>query len=313
MRMITALVLGWILAASPLYAQEAGIAEISETPRVATRTSVVPIPAVRHATQFVVKCELYAADGASGSKPVSAPSLVILEGQQGSISSESQTPFVTGIRPGSEDTPEPLVTTLREGTSGTVTVVSLAGDHVHVDASFAVSSIRSVDKVPGVGEGSTSTQAPVLATESWRVVRTVELGKPFEVRDAAGDNGKLVARMVIDRPGIDEAAITPISAAEGDATEDSEVYTVVYAVDDLLEQYAQGLPANQVKPSDFVLLTEMLRKQAGIEWPEGCSMRPFTANRSLVVSQTRAGHQRISELMEEKRTNVADARKLLTR
>jgi hypothetical protein len=205
------------------------------------------------------------------------------------------------------------VTTLREGTLGTVTVISLAGDQVHVDASFAVSSIRSVDKVPGVGEGSTSTQAPVLATESWRVVRTVELGKPFEVRDAAGEEGNLVARIVIDRPGIEEAAITPISAADGDATEDSEVYTVVYAVDDLLEQYAQDLSVDQLKPSDFVLLTEMLRKQAGIEWPEGCSMQPFTANRSLVVSQTRAGHQKISELMEEKRTNVADARKLLTR
>jgi hypothetical protein len=305
MRIFIALVLGLILAASPLYAQEAGIAEITDTPRVATRTSVVPIPAARHATQFVVKCELFGTTADGESRPVAAPSLLVLEGQEGTIAVEGERPFVTGVRK-TADTEEPLVTKLREGHRCKVTVVTMDEHRVHVDASVSISQISRIETLA-------ETQSPTVSTRSWRTAQCTEFGQPVEVHDWSEGSPRLVARIVINRPGIEDAAITPISAADGDATDDSEVYTVVYAVDDLLEQYAQDLSVDQLKPSDFVLLTEMLRKQAGIEWPKGSSMQPFTANRSLVVSQTRAGHQKISELIEEKRTNVADARKLLTR
>lgn len=305
MRMILALVLGMVLAASPLYAQEAGIAEITETPRIATSTSVVPRPAVRHATQFVVKCELFGTNASSESQPLSAPSLVVLEGQEGTIAVEGERPFVTGVR-NLGDSEEPIVTKLREGHRCKVTVIALNEDKVHIDASVSISEITRVESLA-------DTQAPTVSTRSLRTAQCAAFGQPVEVYDQLEDSKQLIARIVIDRPGIEEAAITPISAADGDAAKDGEVYTVVYAVDDLLEGYAQDLSANELKPSDFVLLTETLRQQADIEWPEGCSMQPFTANRSLVVSQTHAGHQKIRGVLEERRTNVADARKLLRR
>lgn len=287
-------------------------AEVVATP--APLPEVKPSPVAK---QFVIKCELYAQDAQANAKLLDVPHIVVTDGQEGHIATEGERPFVTAVLPGDNGEVKPVITRIREGTTGTVTVQSLDDEKVHVDVSFSVSNVAHTDVLQGPEEGAPATQAPMLKTDAWRVVRTLVLGQTIEIRDNMGgqNGGQLIAKLTVDSIGADEAAITPIGATElaAPAGEDATVYTKVYSVGDLLEDYARELPTEELKPSDFVLVMAMIAKESSAEWNDTTAIRCFPEKRSVVISQTQKGHDEITSLLRDKRTHVAAAKELLLR
>lgn len=282
-----------------------------EQPRIATALPAAPAnPAT--SPQYVIKCRLFRENSAGKTVQVSAPALVVTEGQQGQIAIQGQRPFVTGIRAsqaGGDATP--VVTQITEGTVGSVTIASLADDRVQVDAEFSQSTIAKVETVASSDSNTPSTQAPRVMTNGWRVVQSIALGGEIDILDAQDNT---LAKLTVDRLSADDAAITPISSAETPSTEGQKptgLYTVYYAVDELLEAYAKLLDDDQLQPSDFVLVMDTIRGLEGIEWPAGTQLESVPARRSVAITHHAEGHAQISTLLEEERTFVADAKKLL--
>ncbi|MCO6048118.1 type II and III secretion system protein [Aeoliella sp. ICT_H6.2] len=299
---------------------EADEPAILPAPAVEVLSTSAPTPEVLPspvAKQFVIKCELYAQDAKSETKLVSAPHIVVTDGQEGHIATEAERPFVTAVRPGESGEVKPVVTRIREGTTGKVTVQTLDDEHAHVDVSFSVSNVARTDVLEGSPEGGPATQAPMLKTSAWRVVRTLELGETIEIRDTKSgeEAGRLVAKLTVDSIGADEAAITPIGATEPGAAEviAQEVFTEVYVVDDLLEDYAKELPTEKLQHTDFVLVMDLILQEAVVEWTDETAMRCYPEKRALVISQTREGHREIKSALQDKRNHVAAAKALLRR
>ncbi|WP_425398779.1 hypothetical protein [Aeoliella sp.] len=315
MRFVLAVALVSMGLFSPTEAQEPAI-----LPAPPAEAIVAPAPQNSPpspvAKQYVIKCEIFAQDAKEESKLLAAPHIVVTDGQEGHIATQAELPFVTGMRSSDSGEVKPLVTRMREGTTGTVTVQSLEDEKVHVDASFSVSHVARTDTLQGSTKGTPATQAPLLKTDAWRVVRTLELGESIEIRDTIqGETpGQLIAKLSVDRIGADEAAITPIGAAEPPATESAKpVHTVVYAVGDLLEENARNLPSEKLQHTDFVLVMDMILSEAAVEWNNDTSLRCHPKKRMLVISQTQEGHEEIANLLRDKRTHVADAKNLLLR
>lgn len=286
-------------------------AEVITTPAALPETQPSPV-----AKQFVIKCEIYAQDAKTKSKLVAAPHIVVTDGQEGHIATECERPFITAVRPSDTGEIKPVITCIREGTTGTVKVQSLDDQKAHVDISFSVSNVAHTDVLQGPEKGAPATQAPMLKTDAWRVVRTLELGQTIEIRDNQEGEpaGPLIAKLTVDSIGADEAAITPIGATEPAVDENAQpVYAEVYSVGDLLEDYARELPSQELQATDFVLVMDMIVNEAVVEWTDETEMRCFPEKRSIVIHQTQQGHEEIASLLRDKRTNVAAAREMLRR
>lgn len=282
-------------------------------PRVATAQPVAPqVANPTTSPQYVIKCQLFRQNAQGKTVELSAPTLMVTEGQQGQIAIQGQLPFVTGIKAsqaGGDATP--VVTQITEGTVGSVTIASLNEDRVQVDAEFSVSNIVKVDTIESNDSTTPVTQAPRVLTKGWRVVQSLTLGNTIDILDAEDHT---VAKLTVDRLSADEAAITPIGAAEPatDAVDlNPAMVTRVYAVSELLEDYAKHLDDDQLQPSDFVLVLDRIRELEGVEWPRGTRVTSVPARRAVSITHTAAGHAQISTLLEEERTFVADAKKLL--
>lgn len=84
--------------------------------------------------------------------------------------------------------------------------------------------------------------------------------------------------------------------AGGEQDRSDAKFTIVYSVADLAvwRQVKEGAP--EFAPS---LLIAYIQSTVSPEsWTEDQEIRPFVANASLVISQTRANHERIAELLQ---------------
>lgn len=281
---------------------------------VAQRPQVAPNlpPTKASARQFVIKCELTRPADDGERKPLAAPNVVVTEGQEGTVAIESQQPFVTGVRSTDDGQSKPIVTTLNEGIVCSFTVTPLGNDRVLLDASGSVSTIDRVDEVKADGH---TTQSPQLISDGWRVVRAVELGESVVVTNAVSgkqNSDDFVARVRIDRVGADEAAITPLSSAEASPSTDDEsgtIYTVVYPVAHLLEPHART--KDKLEHADFLPIIDTVLSGAAVSWPKEAAIHPYLKNGSLVISQTKTGHEEIGRFLRDQRDNVAAIQQLI--
>lgn len=307
----TAIVLT-ILTASSVLAQEPSIAPVPPPIKVAA-APFRPASADRTGTltQYIVECELHAPSGDGQAKFLHAPSIVVTDGQEGHIAVEGERSFITGIRSSADGgAVQPVISSLREGMQAMVLVTTLGEEYALVDVSFTISTIEKVNVIKAKDQNSPATESPQLSTTGWRLVRTISLGESIELTDQStveGATGKVVATIKVDRLGAEEAAITPIAVNEQtqQAQQKSTMYAVAYSVEDLLAPYAQAKPEEELQDSDYVLVMNMILSEALAKWPVGATIRPVAEQRTLIISQTRSGHQQIAKYLRDHRDNVA--------
>jgi len=121
-----------------------------------------------------------------------------------------------------------------------------------------------------------------------------------------------VVKLTVEAVDQGEASITPIAATE-EEEQDAQVYVQVYQVGDLLEDYAKAKTGEELVDADFVPVIDTVLTDALVKWGGETTIRAYPKNRGLVIAQTRQGHERISQVLSEKRDHVADVRKLILR
>jgi hypothetical protein len=277
-------------------------APVSQTPAAGTT-----------AVQYVIKCELTRVDADGNSKPLAAPTIVLSEGHEGQISVQGERPFVTGVRRTTDGTTTPVVTKLSEGLTGRFTVTSLDSETVHVDASISQQSIDEVEEIVDPASEGDALQAPVQCSTGWRVVRAVSIGESITVlgKPAGAANSEFTIKFKVDRLSADEAAITPIRAAESEATERAPLVWNTYNVVDLLEPDAQVRGIDKLSDADFVPLVDLVISEALVEWPDDAVIRPDAEYGRLVINQTQEAHLKIGQLLRDKRDNIAAVKRLI--
>lgn len=278
--------------------------------------------------QYIVRCTFTQPQDDQQDKPLAAPAITVREGQPATCSTLSQSPFVTGVRKDTDGTVEPVVTILDEGSTVEVVVTSLGDTQVQIDASYEQSTICDVQQItnPALDEesGTRTTQAPQVCTQTCRIIRSVTLGDTVEVECPAAcckagkrcqekccPSSTAVVKFTVEAVEEDEAAITPIADEETD--EAQRVYVVLYQVGDLLEEYAKAKADEELDDSDFIAVIDSVLTDAIVEWGDETAIRPAPENRGLVIAQTRQAHERISQVLREKRDHVADVKKLIRR
>lgn len=326
---------------SPTSADEPALLEIS--------TPVNHSPTAQAAErQFVVRCTFNERQTTGETQTVAAPSITVREGQPATCSTLSQTPFVTGVRQLKDGEAEPVVTIVSEGSTVEVVVTPLGETQVQIDASYQHCSVCNVEEVtsPATSDNATpaTTQAPQVCTQRSRIVRSVTLGDTIEVKcptQCCKQAGKAktcceqpakcqdddccksdaccqssagtIVKLTVEAVDQHEAAITPITASEDEEQASDEVYVVVYQVGDLLEEYAKAKPSEDLVDADFVPVIDTVLSDALVNWDDETTIRAYPRNQGLVIAQTRKGHERISQVLSEKRDHVADVRKLILR
>lgn len=323
---------------SPASADEPALLEIS--------TPVNHSPTAQAAErQFVVRCTFNERQTTGETQTVAAPTITVREGQPATCSTLSQTPFVTGVRQVEDGEAEPVVTIVNEGSTVEVVVTPLSETQVQIDASYQHCSICNVEEVtsPATSDNASpaTTQAPQVCTQRSRIVRSVTLGDTIEVKcptQCCKQAGKAktcceepakcqddacckseaccqssvgtTVKLTVEAVDQHEAAITPITASE---EKPAPVYPVTYQVGDLLEQYAQEKSNEELQEADFVAVIDSVLTDALVKWNDETEIHTDAKRRALVISQTQAGHERISQVLSEKRDHVADVRKLILR
>ncbi len=282
-------------------------------------------PAVNHdatakkdVRQFVVRCQLVTDQGADNAKIISSPRIVVHEGQSATVSMQTETPFVTGIRKDREGLLDPIITNLKAGIELTVMVTPLDGKRVQVDAMVQHATIDKVEEVTipaGDGENNTTTlQTLESVVHARRLVRTLSLGETVELRcGPSSTQADLTAQLTIDEINPNEAAITPLTATDPETEDDQKLYTVVYSVADLLEPYAVEKTDAELVDSDFIPIIDTLLRAPLTTWPAEAGIQAHPAKRAIAITQSQQGHEKIAKTLRDERDDVAEVHKLLRR
>ena len=275
-------------------------------------------PTVNHdATQkagvdeFVVHCRI-----TENEEVLSAPLIRVKEGESASVSIAVSHPFATAVRGDSPETAEPILTTMEAGSKLQVVLTSLDEDSVQVDATVKQTVLTDVEEIEAPNLDDHTIQSPQTCSHEIRTIRAVRIGEALVVSCGCAceaNCGGSEYRIRIERAYGDEPAITPITTSRADKIEEDSLYTVVYAVADLLEPYAIAKPDSELEHADFVPIIDEVLRGALVDWSDEASIVPVPRHRGLVVSQTRQGHEKISEFLRDKRDRVADVNKLLLR
>ncbi len=252
--------------------------------------------------------------GDKGERELASPTITVGEGTTASVGSHASRPFVTGLRKNPDGMAIPIITVLDEGTTIEVRVTPLANRRVQLDATFEQTTIDGEEEVESpfqTEEERETLQAPEVSSQSRRVVRAVELGDTVKIRCgcACGTDGQqgMVVLLTVDQVGSPTPGITPITKVSAtEEIEEEKLTMVVYPVGDLMEPYAVHKEGAAVEAADFLPIIDMLLTEAGCDWPAEAEIHPFEANQSVVIAQTRAGHEAIAKYLARKRACVAE-------
>lgn len=247
-------------------------------------------------------------------KDLAAPTICVDEGASASVKSGSSRPFVTGVRKSHEGMAQPIITVLDEGTTIEVRVTPLANRRVQLDATIEQTTIdadKEVESPFQTEEERETLQAPEVSSQSRRVVRAVELGETVKLQcgcacDSNGEQGTVVL-LTVDQVGAPTPGITPITKVTAtEEIKEGELYHMVYPVGDLLEPYAVHKEGAAVEAADFLPIIDMLLTEAGCDWPADAKINPYEENQTVVIAQTKAGHEAIAKYLARKRASVAE-------
>ncbi len=290
-------------------------AAIIETQTLASEVSALAASSTVRATspateqQFVVKCSITDPSVGRQGKKISSPKMVVTDGHEGTVQIQSMQPFVTGARTDADGEVEPVITTVKAGLEVCVTVKSLEGERVQLDATITSSDVTDVQVVPSATPGGPTTQAAQLSSNSCRIIRAVDLGDTVEIACGCNGDSPLAATLTVERVSADEASITPIAADE--TTDPETLYMVVYNVVDLLEPHAQQKALEQLTDADFVPVVDLLISDVLVDWPEEAQIRPYPQEGQLAISQTQEAHEKIGRFLRDQRDDIAAVKKLL--
>lgn len=312
------LVLLTSFAAAPAFAAEALAPEVPSptggliTKRYFGTLEVQP----RH---FVVDCRLNPIVDGKTEKTISNPRVTVPAGEKATIAIQTQSPFVTGTRDNSAGSNEPVVTVLTAGIDAEVQVTALDDQSVQVDVAIKHTKISDVQEIESPSDPEQTLQAPVTSAHEIRTVRAVRLGEKVEVScgcPCCKSPEKMMLEITVDEVDPEEAAITPLSAADARKAEiedNHKFFTDVYIVAGLLEPHAIKKRDEELEEADFLPIIETVLREALVSWPEDAAIRPWTKKRALEITQTRKGHLEISQVLRDKRDHMADVQKLLRR
>lgn len=294
--------------AAEVLESETLVAEVSDL----TENSTVRAASPATEQQFVVKCSITDQSVGQQAKKVSSPKLMVTDGHEVTVQIQSMQPFVTGARSASDGEVQPVITTVKAGLEVCVTVKSLDGERVQLDATITSSDVTDVQEVAPAVPGGPTTQAAELSSNSCRIIRAVDLGDTIEIAcgcQRSEDNSPVAATLTVERMSADEASITPIAAVE--STQPAPLYVVVYNVVDLLESHAQVKALDELTDADLVPVVDLLISDALVAWPEEAEIKPFPQKGQLVISQTQEAHEKIGRFFRDQRDDIAAVKKLL--
>lgn len=277
--------------------------------------AIATMPQDKAARSYTVRLRMVEGEGTTSEKVLTSPVVAVVEGSTASIGMHESRPFVTGIRKSNDGMAEPIITVLKEGTQIEVRVTSLSKGRVQLDATVEMATIDGQQVVESpfqtAEERQTQLQAPEVNSRSRRVVRAVQLGETVKINCACAcaSSGKqeTVMMLTVEEVGAPTPGITPITKVTAtEELQEGELYQQVYPVGDLIEPYAVHKEGAAVEAADFLPVIDMLLTESGCDWPAKAQIRPFEEQHSVVISQTREGHEAIAKYLAAKRASVAE-------